>query len=56
MAALVWSGLAAGLSMGFSFFAEALFCTFLPDAPWRSLLVHLGYPLGFVIVIIGRLP
>jgi formate/nitrite transporter FocA (FNT family) len=52
--ALAWSGLAAGLSMGFSFIAEALFQSYLPAAPWRTLLVRLGYPLGYLIVIIGR--
>lgn len=52
--ALAWSGLAAGLSMGFSFVAEALLRAYLPDAPWRPLIVNLGYPLGFLIVIIGR--
>ena len=52
--ALAWSGLAAGLSMGFSFVAEALFRTYLPEAPWRPLITNLGYPLGFLIVIVGR--
>lgn len=52
--ALAWSGLAAGLSMGFSFFTEALLRAYLPDRPWRPLLVNLGYPVGFLIVIIGR--
>lgn len=52
--ALAWSGLAAGLSMGFSFVAEALFQSYLPAAKWRPLLTNLGYPLGFLIVIIGR--
>lgn len=52
--ALAWSGLAAGLSMGFSFVGQALLYAYLPDAPWRPLLVRLGYPLGFLIVIIGR--
>lgn len=52
--ALAWSGLAAGLSMGFSFLAEALFRTYLPNAAWRPLLTNLGYPVGFLIVIVGR--
>lgn len=52
--ALAWSGLAAGLSMGFSFIAEGLLRSHLPDAQWRPLVVNLGYPLGFLIVIIGR--
>src|SRR5579872_5676455 len=54
MSALAWSGLAAGMSMGFSFLAEGLFRSHLPDAPWRPLLVNLGYPVGFLIVVIGR--
>jgi formate-nitrite transporter family protein len=54
VSALAWSGFAAGLSMGFSFVAQALFRAHLPDQPWRPLIVNLGYPLGFLIVIIGR--
>jgi len=52
--ALAWSGLAAGLLMGFSFVAEGLLRSHLPDEPWRPLVVNLGYPLGFLMVIIGR--
>jgi len=54
ISALAWSGLAAGLSMGFSFVAEALFRTYIPAVPWRPLITNLGYPLGFLIVIVGR--
>ncbi len=54
ISALAWSALAAGLSMGFSFLAEGLIAHYLPNEPWRPLLVNLGYPLGFLIVIIGR--
>ena len=53
-AALFWSGLAAGLSMGFSFIAEALLQAGLPAAPWRELVSKLGYSVGFMIVILGR--
>src|SRR3954447_25702402 len=52
--ALAWSGLAAGLSMGFSLVAEGLLRAALPDAPWRPLVAKLGYSLGFIIVILGR--
>ena len=52
--ALAWSGLAAGLSMGFSLVATGLFYTYLPDASWRPLLVNLGYTVGFLIVVLGR--
>jgi formate/nitrite transporter FocA (FNT family) len=52
--ALAWSGFAAGLSMGFSFVAQALFYAHLPNTEWRHLIVALGYPVGFLIVILGR--
>src|SRR5690242_13749862 len=54
ISALAWSGLAAGLSMGFSFLAQGLLSAYVPDAQWKPLLTNLGYPLGFLIVIIGR--
>jgi formate-nitrite transporter family protein len=52
--ALAWSGLAAGLSMGFSFLAEALLRHHLLAAAWQPLLTKLGYSVGFLIVILGR--
>jgi formate/nitrite transporter FocA (FNT family) len=51
---LWWSGLAAGLSMSFSLLAMALLRQNLPEAPWRTLLVSLGYPVGFVMVVLAR--
>lgn len=53
-AALAWSAFAAGLSMGFSFIAEAVLYTRLPDQPWRPLIASAGYCVGFLIVILGR--
>jgi formate/nitrite transporter FocA (FNT family) len=52
--ALAWSGLAAGLSMGFSFAVEAMLAHGLPDRPWRPLIAKLGYSVGFLIVVLGR--
>jgi formate/nitrite transporter FocA (FNT family) len=52
--ALLWSGLAAGLSMSFSFITSSLLHASLPDAKWRDLVVAMGYPVGFIIVILGR--
>lgn len=52
--ALAWSGLAAGLSMGFSLIAEGMIRSRLPDAPWRPLVAKFGYSFGFVLVILGR--
>lgn len=51
--ALAWSGLAAGLAMGFSLVAQGLLHHGLPDAPWRPLVSALGYPIGFLIVMLG---
>jgi formate/nitrite transporter FocA (FNT family) len=51
--ALAWSGLAAGLAMGLSALTEALLRSHLPDAPWRPLITKLGYPVGFLVVILG---
>ena len=51
--ALAWSGLAAGLSMCFSFATEGVLHAHLPDAPWRILVAKLGYAMGFLIVILG---
>jgi formate-nitrite transporter family protein len=53
MSGLAWSGLAAGLSMGFSFVAEGLLRSHLPETSWRPLLVKMGYPVGFLIVTLA---
>jgi formate/nitrite transporter FocA (FNT family) len=51
--ALAWSGVAGGLSMGLSLLASGVLHAGLPDAPWRGLVVALGYPVGFLVVILG---
>jgi formate-nitrite transporter family protein len=51
---LAWSGIAAGLSIGFSFLAQATLQAHLPDTPWRPLVTGFGYSIGFLIVILGR--
>ena len=52
--ALFWSGLAAGLSMGFSLVAQGLLRAHLPEREWAPLVTKLGYSVGFLIVILGR--
>jgi formate/nitrite transporter FocA (FNT family) len=52
--ALAWSGLAAGLSMGFSFLTQSMLHATLPATPWRHALECFGYSVGFLIVILGR--
>lgn len=53
-AGLAWSGIAAGLSIGFSFLSQATLQAHLPDTTWRPLVSGLGYSVGFLIVILGR--
>lgn len=52
---LFWSGISAGIMISFSVLGEAIFRTYLPDAPSSYLLENLGYSLGFLVVIIGRM-
>jgi formate/nitrite transporter FocA (FNT family) len=52
--ALSWSGFAGGFSIGLSLLAEGFLQDSIPDASWRHLLVALGYPVGFVALIIAR--
>jgi len=51
---LVWSGLAAGMSMGFSLLAQGALQRHLPAAGWRELVTALGYPVGFLMVVLSR--
>jgi formate/nitrite transporter FocA (FNT family) len=53
-ASLWWSGLAAGLSIGFSVVTEGALHVALPDTAWRPLVENLGYAVGFLIVILSR--
>jgi formate-nitrite transporter family protein len=52
--ALAFSGLAAGLSMGFSLVGTGILHAYLPDTPTRTLLESFGYTLGFLVVVLGR--
>lgn len=51
---LWWSGIAAGLCIGFSMVAEGLLRAHIPDTSWRPLIDNFGYSVGFLIVILGR--
>ena len=51
--ALFWSALAAGLTIGFSFFASAYLASLAP-APFKAIAAAAGYPLGFIFVVIAR--
>ncbi|MHB8382536.1 MAG: formate/nitrite transporter family protein [Candidatus Binataceae bacterium] len=54
VSALIWSGLAAGLSMGFSLAAMGLIHSLLPDTRWAPLITDAGYTIGFLAVILGH--
>ena len=52
---LFFSGLAAGMAIASSLIAEGALHAALPDTPWRTIIVSLGYPIGFIVVILGRM-
>lgn len=52
---LIWSGLAGGVTICTSILSLALIESKLPDTPWQPLVASLGYTVGFLIVILGRL-
>ena len=54
VAALAWSALAAGLTMGFSFLARAVLHRYAQDVPAGFLIEGFGYTFGFIAVIIAR--
>ena len=53
-AALWWSALAAGLTMGLSLMAMGLLHARLPDSPSSQVIASLGYSAGFLAVILAR--
>jgi len=53
--ALTLSGIAAGLAIALSLLCELFLRSHLPDTGWAPLVYFLGYPIGYVIVIMGRL-
>lgn len=54
LAALWWSALAAGLSMGLSMMAMGLFYARLPEGESAQVIASLGYSAGFLAVILAR--
>jgi len=52
---LIWSGIAAGVLMSFSVLGKAVLAQHLPEGSFRPVVENLGYSLGFLIVILGRM-
>ncbi len=53
--ALWWSGVAAGLAISTSVLCKGFLTSILPDADWAPAVSNLGYTVGFLIVILGRM-
>ena len=55
-AALIFSGIAAGLVISFSFVFNAIIASYIPtDAIWTDLITNFGYTIGFLIAILGHM-
>jgi formate/nitrite transporter FocA (FNT family) len=52
---LFWSGVAAGVTIWLSLITQAALMVRLPDSPSKPVIAALGYSVGFVVVILGRL-
>lgn len=53
---LFWSGIAGGITISVSVIAEGALRQKLPASlPWRETISELGYSLGFLMVILGRM-
>ena len=55
IASLLWSGFAAGVVIWLSLIAQGALMVELPASPWTHPISLLGYSVGFVVVILGRL-
>lgn len=53
--ALWWSGVAAGLAISISVLCKGFLASILPLADWAAGISNLGYTVGFLIVILGRM-
>lgn len=49
--ALLWSAVAAGLTMSTSFIAKGVLQAYLPDNPAFFLITAMGYTIGFIFVV-----
>ncbi|MGQ1626057.1 formate/nitrite transporter family protein [Acinetobacter baumannii] len=55
-AALIFSGIATGLVISFSFVFKAIIASYIPtDAIWTDLITNFGYTIGFLIAILGHM-
>ncbi|MEQ9257630.1 MAG: formate/nitrite transporter family protein [Roseovarius sp.] len=55
VSALWWSGVVAGVAISMSLVSKGVFVSVLPDEAWASSVSNIGYTIGFLIVILGRM-
>ncbi|MED5489558.1 MAG: formate/nitrite transporter family protein, partial [Pseudomonadota bacterium] len=55
MMSLWWSGVAAGIGISISILAEGILHHLFANSPNQFVIENLGYTVGFVLVIVGRL-
>ena len=55
LGSLFWSAVAAGVAIMASLWISGALHHFTPEAPWKDAIVALGYPFGFLIVVLGRM-
>lgn len=53
--ALWWSGVIAGIAISMSVLCKGFLEAMLPDTDWAPAVSNLGYAVGFLIVILGRM-
>jgi formate-nitrite transporter family protein len=55
IASLLWSGFAAGVAIWLTLIAQAGLMLKLPPTATREVVAEMGYSVGFIVVILGRL-
>jgi formate-nitrite transporter family protein len=55
LGSLFWSAIAAGVSIMASLWVSGALHSATPEAPWQDAVTALGYPVGFIIVVLGRM-
>ena len=55
MMSLWWSGVAAGIGISLSILAEGILHHLFTDSSYQFVIENIGYTVGFVLVIVGRL-
>lgn len=54
-ASLLWSAIAAGIAIMTSVSVSGALHHYLPEARWRDAVVAFGYPVGFLMIVLGRM-